>query len=167
MKLVKLLTTAGLAAGLILAQRGPRPMGGPGGTPPDPAKMIQMRVDRLATALSLTDAQKTQITQIFTNAESAAQNYRTASENNRTQLQDAIKKNDTAGIDQAAMALGTASGQLSAIQGKAEAAVYALLTPEQKAQYDQMPHGGPGGMGGGPMGPMGGFGRQGRPSPRQ
>jgi len=46
------------------------------------------------------------------------------------------------------------------IQSKAEAAFYAILTPEQQAKYAE----GPGGMGGGPRGMGGrGAGRMGRP----
>jgi Spy/CpxP family protein refolding chaperone len=167
MSLSKAIAVAALAAGLVLAQRGPGHQGGQGGTPPDPAQLIQMRVDRLAELLSLTDQQKTAVTKILTDAETSSQAARTDMKNNRTALDAAVKKSDANAIQNASLAIGTATGQLTAIQGNADAAIYKLLTPDQQAKFDQMPHGfgGPGGMGG--PGPMGGFGRQGRGGQRQ
>ena len=123
-------------------------------TPPDPATMAQMRVNRLATELSLTDAQKTTALSIFTSAYTAAQTVQTNLQTNRQSLATAVKNNDTAGIDQLAAASGTLSGQLTAINSKADAAFYAILTAAQKTLYDAAPHGGPGGRGG-PGGPGG------------
>ena len=82
-------------------------------------------------------------------------------------MQTAIKGNALGTIDSLAASTGTVEGQLLAIQAKADAAFYALLTAEQKTKYDSMPQGrGPGGRGPGPMGPGGpggpgmqGFGR--------
>ncbi len=135
---------AGLTAGLALAQ-GPRG-GQMGGTPPDPQAMIQMRVNFLASRLNLTDAQKTQATTIFTNAYNAGQSVRSSLQSNQQSMLNAVKKNDTAMIDQLAVTEGTLHGQLTAIQMKAEAAFYAILTADQQKLYDSMPHGG------GPMG---------------
>lgn len=174
MNLSRTFGIAVLAAGLVMAQRGPGRQGGPGGpggTPPDPAQMIQMRVDRMAQALGLTDQQKTSVTQILTDAETSSQSYRTDMHNARTALEKAVKANDGNGIQSAALTIGTATGQLTAIQGKADAAIYKQLTPEQQAKADQMPRGfgGPGGMGGpgGPMGPGMMGGRQMRGGQRQ
>src|SRR3954464_1987867 len=97
-------------------------------TPPDPATMATMRVNRLATRLNLTDAQKTSAIGIFTTAYTNAQTIQTNLQTNRTALSAAIKKNDTASIDQLSTASGALSGQLTAINSKAEAAFYALLT---------------------------------------
>jgi len=52
-------------------------------------------------------------------------------------MRDAVKKNDTAAIDQLSATIGTETGQLSAIQNKADAAFYAILTPDQQAKYDK------------------------------
>lgn len=114
---------------------------------PDPATAAQMRVSHLATALSLTDAQQAQATTIFTNAMTASQNLHSSLQANRQSIADAVKKNDTASIDQLSAAAGTLSGQLTAIDAKANAAIYQILTPDQQAKYDTMPHGGPGGGG--------------------
>jgi Spy/CpxP family protein refolding chaperone len=151
-----ILAGVGLTAALAFAQRGQGPR-----TPPDPATMVQHRVDFLASQLNLTDTQKSQASQIFTDAISQGQNARTAVQNARTQLAAAVKANDANGITNAAMVIGTNEGSLTAIQAKADAAFYALLTADQKTKYDAMPHG-PGGFGGG----RGGFGAQGHRPPQ-
>ena len=153
-KLTSVMGAATVLAGLAFAQ-------GPGGAPPDPQTVIQMRVDRLATSLSLTDAQKTKAMEIFADALSASQSLQPDFEGNRQSLADAVKKNDTAAITTLSMTAGTLSGQLTAINTKAEAAFYATLTPDQQAKYDAQPHGGPGGpMGFGGFGPARGGGRR-------
>ena len=118
---------------------------GPGGAPPDPQTMIQRRVDRLATELSLTDAQKAKATTIFTDAYTAGESSNRTCAATGNRLSDAVKKNDTAAISTLAVTAGVLSGQLTAINSKAEAAFYAILTADQQAKYDSQPHGGPGG----------------------
>jgi Spy/CpxP family protein refolding chaperone len=145
------MAAAALSATLVLAQgHGDRPSG-----PPDPARMIEMRVNFLASRLSLTDDQKAKATTIFTNAQTASQDIRANLRTTRDALLAAVKKNDTAAIDQLSATLGAQNGQLTAIDSKADAAFYALLTADQQAKYDEMPRG-PGGPG---MGPAG-FGRR-------
>lgn len=159
-KLVLFCLAAALPAATAFAQ-GMGPMGG--GTPPDPQAMIQMRVNMLANRLGLSDSQKTQATTIFTDAYTAGQDIHTNLQTNQQSLNDAIKKNDKAAIDTLATTAGTLHGQLIAINSKAEANFYGILTPDQQAKFDKMPHfgqGGPGmGMGGG-MGMRRGGGRQ-------
>ena len=58
----------------------------------------------------------------------------------------AIKTNDTAAMSQAANTIGTLTAQMQVTNAKAEAAVYALLTPDQQSKYQ------PGGMRGMGMG---------------
>jgi len=143
-KLSQLISVAVLSATLALAQgRGPRGSG----MPPDPATMIQMRVSRLATSLSLTDAQTAQATTIFTNAQSASQSILSSLQTARQSLSDAVKANNTATIDQVSVTIGTLEGQLAAINAKADAAFYAILTADQKTKYDSLPHGGGPGSG--------------------
>lgn len=126
----KLLTIALLfSATAALAQRGGHGPGGPRGN----------RIDFLATVLSLTDAQKTQATAIFDAAETASTPLRETQATQRTALNDAAKSNATdVAIDQLAAALGATSGQLAAIQTKAFAKFYALLTTEQKTKLDEL-----------------------------
>lgn len=142
-KLAAALLATGLTAGVLLAQ-------GPGGPPPDPQTMIARRVDFLTTLLNLSDAQKAQALTIFTDAAKAGQTVRTELQANHDSLRAAVKKNDTATIDALAIAAGTLSGQMTAIESKADAAFYAILTADQQAKYDAMPRGrgGPGGPGG-------------------
>jgi Spy/CpxP family protein refolding chaperone len=147
MKIPKLSLTL-LAATMAFAQTAP--------TPPDPATQAKMRVNMLASQLNLTDAQKTSALTIFTAAFTAAQTIHTSLQTNRSSLTAAVKNNDTAAIDQLSVTAGTLSGQLTAINSKADAAFYAILTADQKTLYDAMPHGGgPGGPGRGPGGPGG------------
>ena len=116
--------------------------------------MIQMRVSHLTVLLSLTSAQQTQATTIFTNALTASQSVQSSLHTDRDTLAAAVKANNTAAIDQVSVTIGTLQGQLTAINAKSDAAFYAILTPDQQAKYDAMPHGGPGGGFGPPgMGP--------------
>lgn len=151
----KLMTTMVAAAALTFAQ-GPR---GNGGTPPDPAKRIEMRVNMLANQLSLTEAQKAQATKIFTDAQTAAETARTAMQTAREGLGEAIKTNNTASIEQLSRDIGSATTELTSIESKAQAAFYAILTAEQKTKFDSMPGRGMGGPG------MGGPGMPGGPGP--
>ncbi|MEO8128422.1 MAG: hypothetical protein ABI822_15080 [Bryobacteraceae bacterium] len=131
-------------------------------TPPDPATMVANRVARLTTLLTLTTAQASQATTIFTNAQTAITPLQTSLSGYRTSLQAAVKSNSTAIIDQVSTSIGTATGQITAIQNKADAAFYAILTTAQQTTLNSAhmggPGGGPGGFGRGPGGP-GGFGR--------
>ena len=145
---------AALSAALMLGQHmGPRA----NGTPPDPTTMIQNKVARLTTLLTLTTAQQTQATTIFTNAFTSSQSVMTSLQTDQQSLSDAVKANNSATIDQVAGTIGTLQGQLAAINAKANAAFYAILTADQQAKFDALPHGGPGfgPPGGGPGGPGG------------
>jgi len=119
---------------------------------PSPATRAQMRVNQLAQSLNLTDAQKASALSIFTTSITNAQTIQTSLRTNQQSIGDAVKKNDSATIDSLATASGVLQGKALAINAKADAAFYALLTTDQKAIYDAMPHGGPGGFGGGPGG---------------
>jgi Spy/CpxP family protein refolding chaperone len=134
------------------------------GTAPTPATMAQMRVNRLAAELSLTDAQKTTALSIYTTAYTSAQTVQTNLRTAQTSLRDAVKANNTAQIDSLSATIGTATGQATAINSKADAAFYAILTAEQKAIYDAHPAGGrgPGGFGGPGGGGPGMRGRRGQ-----
>ncbi len=110
------------------------------------------RLNYLAGYLNLTEAQKTQAQTIFTAAQTASQTLQGQLDGARDAVRATIKANATdAEIDRLSAAAGVLQGQSLAIQTKASAKFYALLTAEQKAKYDEM-------GGGGRMGP-GGFGR--------
>jgi Spy/CpxP family protein refolding chaperone len=103
------------------------------GAPPDPATIVANKVTRLTSLLTLTTAQAAQATSIFT----AAQNSITPLETNLngywTSLQTAVKSNATATIDTLSASIGSVTGQITAIQNKADAAFYAILTADQQA----------------------------------
>lgn len=154
-RVFQLVGTAAMGAALMFAQG---PGGGGFGGMRDPQKMVAMRVNMLAQRLSLTESQKTQATAIFTQAAASAESIRSGLQTTNTSLADAVKTNNTSAIDQLSASLGNAMGQLTAIEKKAEASFYQILTPEQQTTYSQRPQGGPpmgGPMGGGPNG----FGR--------
>jgi Spy/CpxP family protein refolding chaperone len=159
---MKWMAGAALSMALVAAQmpgRGNRPGGG---APPDPQQMVEMRINMLAKVLSLTDAQKAAATKIFADAMTANQALREKIAAAHEALAAAVKTNNTAAIEQAARDIGTYTGQIAATDGKAEAAFYLLLTPDQQKIFDAMPHHGPGGMGPGGMGMGMGAGPMGR-----
>lgn len=125
-----------------------------GGTPPDPATMVQNRITRLTSQLTLTTAQVSQATTIFTNALTATTPLQTTLDSDRQSLLAAVKNNATSVIDQLSSAIGTLNGEILAIQSKADAAFYAILTSDQQTKLAQT-RGliGPGGFGPGPGGP--------------
>lgn len=107
------------------------------------------RLDYLAGFLSLTDSQKSQAQTIFTAASTATATAQGQLDSARTALRDAWKANraDTE-LDRLGAAVGVIEGQIAAINAKAQAKFYALLTAEQKTKYDQISSRGPGGPGG-------------------
>lgn len=150
---------AALSVALVAAQMPGRGNGPGGGTPPDPQKMVEMRVNMLSKILSLTDEQKAAATKIFTDAATANQALREQIAAAHEALGTAVKASNTAAIEQAARDIGTYTGQMAATEGKAEAAFYQLLTPDQQKTFDAMPHRGPGGRGPGMGMHPGGMGR--------
>ncbi len=136
----RMLTTlsAALMALPLMAQPGGRGGPGPGN-----------RLDFLAGYLGLSDSQKEQAKTIFDAAQEAGEGLNGELSGAREALNAAVKKNAAdAEIDQLAAAIGVVNGRLAAIQAKASAKFYALLTAEQKTKYDQMgDRGGPGGPG--------------------
>ena len=162
-QLATLCTAAALSATVVFAQGMGRTqgMGRRGaGPPPDPQARVEMRVNRLAAVLNLTDAQKAQAVSIFSNAQNTCLDIHANLLTVRQSLADAIKRNDTGAIETLAAQAGTLHGQLLAIQSKADAAFYAMLNADQQAKYETMPgFFGPRGMGRPGAGwPAGGFG---------
>jgi Spy/CpxP family protein refolding chaperone len=124
-----------ILASTMMAQR---PFGGtPSSTPPDPATIVQNRVARLTAQLGLSSAQASQATTIFLNAETALAPLQASLTQGRQSMQAAVKTDATSTIDQLAMTMGTLTGQISAIENKADAAFYAILTPDQQTTLGQ------------------------------
>jgi len=134
-KLSKLMFAPAAFAAVLFAQR---PFGTlTSATPPDPATIAAKQVARLTSLLTLTTAQQTQATTIFTNALNAITPLQTTIRTDHTSLQTAVKSNDSATIDQLSSAIGTAQGQILSIQNKADAAFYAILTADQQTKLSQ------------------------------
>lgn len=114
-----------------------------------PGRGNSNRLDFLAGYLGLTDTQKTQAQAIFDAAKTAS----TTAQGQLTAANDALRAAIKTGaadseFDRLGAAVGTIQGQLAAIQAKASAKFYALLTPDQKTKYDAMgDRGGSGGPG--------------------
>jgi Spy/CpxP family protein refolding chaperone len=123
-------------------------------TRPTPAQMVQRQVQMRTTLLSLTADQQAQATTIFTNASSANSTGHATARTAEAALKTAIQNNDAAGIEQATTTIGNLHAQELAAHAKAEAAFYALLTPDQKTKYNQLATEGHFGIG---MGGPGGF----------
>ena len=150
-----MLTTA-FGTALLFAQ-GP-PQGGPPnrGNPPDPATMISRRVNRLTNVLGLTDAQQQQATRIFTDAATKASTIFTSLRSAHTDLKTAAQQNNASNIHIAATSIGNLTAQLTEVEALAQAAFYAILTPDQQTKLNQVDGRRPGMFGGRP--PMGGPG---------
>jgi Spy/CpxP family protein refolding chaperone len=124
-----------LMAGMALAQNAPvqnSPHTGRHG-----AAQAGSVVDRLATKLNLTDAQKQQAQSIFAAARKSAQPVRAQIRQDKQALAAAVKSGSQADIDRISNSMGPLLAQASAMHAKAFAQFYAILTPDQKTQMDQ------------------------------
>jgi Spy/CpxP family protein refolding chaperone len=152
-----------ISAGCIFAQSS-------ASTPPNPptvAQIVAGQVARLTALLTLTSAQQTSATAIFTTAQTALAAVHASMKAQQTALQTAIVGNDATGIATAANQLGILDTQLVEARATGDAAFYQILTSTQQTQYKTLlsmglmeggpgPGGGPGGHGGpggGPGGP--------------
>lgn len=147
MKTVTKLAVA--TAALTAALMAQRPFGViTGGTPPDPATIVANQVARLTSLLTLTTAQQTEAATIFTNALTAITPLQTSLATAQQGLPAAVKSNAAATIDQLATSIGSLQGQILAIQNKADAAFYLILTADQQNTLNSTNFlNGPGGFG--------------------
>jgi len=152
--LVNLMSIAAIAAALsvapAVAQNGP----------PDPAQMVDMRVERMNENLKLNKDQQKKIKSLYMDAQKANMEVMGGMREANQAIAAAVKNNDTSAMSQAANTIGTLTAQVTVNNAKAEAAVWAVLTADQQAKYQPMV----GGMGGmGMRGGMGGGNRRGGP----
>jgi Spy/CpxP family protein refolding chaperone len=127
----------------------------PSHTPPTPAQMVANRVARLTVLLTLSADQQTKATTIFTTEQTALSSVSASMKTARTTLQSDVEANNTAGISAQASQIGSLTTQEVEATATANAAFYALLTPDQQTKYKTF--GGAGGRGGrGGFGPRGG-----------
>lgn len=125
----------------------------PSGSAPAPADMAQRRVNFLTRQLTLTTAQQQQALTIFTTSATADAAARATLKTAHQSLSDSVKTNNLAGIDQASATIGNLTAQVSSTDGKADAAFFQILTPDQQTKYNESRMQGPGRFG------PGGFGR--------
>ena len=122
-----------LASGMLLAQAPAPPA-----PPQPPATSRQLRrgqfLEKVADKLNLTGDQRQQAKSILEATHESAQPLAQQLRQQRRALREAAKagKSD-AEIDQLSAAVGALSGQLTAIRTKGFAKIYALLTPDQRA----------------------------------
>jgi Spy/CpxP family protein refolding chaperone len=102
------------------------------------ARMVQRRVAKMTAMLSLTPAQQTQVAAILTNAAQSRAGDRGSMKQVRAQMRTAIEANDTATIEQASNQIGNIAAQNAAARAKTAAAIYQILTPDQKAKAQQL-----------------------------
>jgi len=152
--LIRIVTLGAVAATLMAQRPGPRAAAGS----LDPATAAQNQVTRLTMLLDLTSAQAAQALTIFTNSFTATSSLQATLDLDRKTLDTAITTNALSVIDQVAANIGTLQGKITAIQSKASAAVYAILTSAQQTKATQF--GGVGVLGG--SGGPGGFPGPGR-----
>ncbi|MGQ9635467.1 MAG: Spy/CpxP family protein refolding chaperone [Bryobacteraceae bacterium] len=99
-------------------------------------------VERWAVHLSLTETQKQQALRIYKDLEEETRPLERKIMEQRLALREAVKNSAPDWqIDQIAGALGALTGQVVALESKADAKFYSLLTPEQRERW-AMPFGG-------------------------
>jgi Spy/CpxP family protein refolding chaperone len=95
-------------------------------------------VHRLTRELNLTPDQQTQARKIFEQARQQAQSLNPALRGQRQALSAAIKSDNESQIDQIALQGAQTNARARAIHAKATAKLYSILSPDQKAKFDQV-----------------------------
>lgn len=129
---------------LLNAQHRPGP-GGPGGPPRGPRpddSFAEHRVQDLARRFELTESQRTQALEIFSQADRESEPLEDRLEQAHRALRDATRRNaSNSEIDQLAQTVGTLTGQLAAINAKADTAFHNTLTTKQRELFSRGPRG--------------------------
>ena len=102
------------------------------------ANHAQSYVKMLTQQLGLTPDQQSKAAAIFAGEASSTASVRASLRAAHQALQDDVRSNNLAGIDQQASAIGGMTAQLTSSHAKAEAALHLILTPEQQSKLDQM-----------------------------
>jgi Spy/CpxP family protein refolding chaperone len=97
------------------------------------------RLTFLTSFLTLTAAQQEQAKTVLSDEESAVKPLMDQMKEASDELTSAMKTPD-GDIDEVAAQIGSISGQLVALDAKAAARIYQLLTSAQKQRFDQLPH---------------------------
>jgi Spy/CpxP family protein refolding chaperone len=119
-----------LAASLAIAAMAEQPRGG--------WSWARETVNRMAQHLSLSEQQKQQALIIYMHLEEETRPVEMKINQQRAALRAAVKEGAPEWqVDQLAGALGVLVGQQAALETKADARVFALLTSEQRQKWDQ------------------------------
>lgn len=94
-------------------------------------------LNSLTAALTLAPDQQQQAAAIFSDALSVRTSLRTSLKTARQNLNAAVKSGDSAGIEQAAAAIGTLRARLTSAGANAHAALFHMLSADQQARLNQ------------------------------
>ena len=99
---------------------------------PKSEKKSAKYINSLVLLLSLSSNQQAAATAIFTSALASLDAVRADSKTAKTNLNEAVRRNDSAGISTAATALGTLRAQRKLTAANASAAFFQVLTADQQ-----------------------------------
>ena len=130
-------------------------------TPPTPQELIQRQVDRMTRFLTLSSAQQTQVTNFLSANINNLTSFHATMKTEHEAVIAAIKAN-SGGVASAVAAASSTQAQVETIRANEAAAIYAILTADQKTKIGDglamLSGGGGGGHGPGPGGRGRGFG---------
>src|SRR5258706_3716400 len=106
----------------------------PNATPPTAAEIVAREVQMLTRFLTLDAGQQATATTALTNAQAQVALNAATLKTDRGLLLDAIKGNQLGTIDTLTSTIANLQGQNDAIRAKAAAAIYAVLTADQKTK---------------------------------
>ncbi|MGC9950455.1 MAG: Spy/CpxP family protein refolding chaperone [Bryobacteraceae bacterium] len=95
-------------------------------------------VKAMTVKLGLTAEQQSQATAIFSNAHTTESTLRASMRSARQGLEDAVKSDNTVGIEQLSTTIGNLTAQATLAHAKTRAAFYRILTPEQRTTLGQL-----------------------------
>ncbi len=102
---------------------------------PTVAELVASRVARLSKILTLTAAQESTATTLFTKEITTLQSLQTGLATAQTAIIAAVEANSASGIVTAATQIGTLTAQQEQAEATADAAFYASLTTDQQTKY--------------------------------
>jgi Spy/CpxP family protein refolding chaperone len=117
-------------------------------TAPATSDNVADLVKRLTKLLDLTSTQQASATTYFTTEQGTLTTVAASMKTERSALQTAVLKNDTAGISAAATQIGDLTTQRVSAVATADASFYAILTPEQQEKLKTLKRLGLGGLDG-------------------
>lgn len=91
----------------------------------------------LTTLLSLGQSQQTQAAKIFATASATHAEIKKSMHAARVDLGEAVKNNDTNGINRAAGVIGRLASEYHSVGANGQAAFYQTLTSDQQAKFNQ------------------------------